>query len=79
MLFNAIVKDTESGGDTSGSINWNAVAHFVPGRTPTQCSHRWAKSADPNIKKGAWSRAEDIALLKAELEVYCLLNIMRFQ
>ena len=46
-------------------ISWNAVAHYVDGRTPNQCTHRYKKSADPNILRGAWSRDEDIALLKA--------------
>lgn len=47
------------------SISWNAVAHHVEGRTPNQCTHRYKKSADPNIVRGSWSREEDIALLKA--------------
>ena len=46
-------------------VSWNAVAHHVPGRTPSQCAHRFKKSADPTIHKGAWSEQEDQALLKA--------------
>ena len=50
--------------DEGHGFSWNAIAHYVPGRTPNQCQHRYKKSADPTILKGAWSRNEDIALLK---------------
>ena len=38
---------------------------MIKGRTPSQCAHRFKKSADPTIHKGAWSEQEDMALLKA--------------
>lgn len=50
-------------------ISWNAVAHYLEGRTPAQCTHRFKKSVDPNIKRGTWKIEEDIALLKAVHEL----------
>ena len=50
-------------------ISWNAVAHYLEGRTPAQCTHRYKKSVDPNIKRGTWKIEEDIALLKAVHEL----------
>ena len=55
--------------DEGHGFSWNAIAHYVPGRTPNQCQHRYKKSADPTILKGAWSRNEDIALLKAVMQI----------
>ena len=63
QLLLAVQRNSDDG--SNGGVNWNSVAHGVPGRTPTQCAHRYKKSADPSIRKGAWERREDIALLKA--------------
>jgi hypothetical protein len=45
---------------------WVAVAAMVPGRTNTQCKHRW-NSLDPsnNGKKGKWKVEEDAKLIEA--------------
>jgi hypothetical protein len=53
-----------------GSTNWGAVAALVPGRTNSQCWHRWHQVLDPSIdrasgRKGKWSEDEDSKLKDA--------------
>jgi len=45
--------------------NWKDVALLIPGRTTTQCAHRWQKVLDPKLKKGTWTSDEDRKLQKA--------------
>jgi hypothetical protein len=49
-----------------GKKDWVAVAAMVPGRTNTQCKHRW-NSLDPsnNGKEGKWKAEEDAKLIEA--------------
>ena len=47
-----------------GEKNWKAIADCVPGRTDSQCLHRWTKVLNPQIKKGLWTKEEDILLGK---------------
>ncbi|GER57457.1 Myb-like protein [Striga asiatica] len=35
----------------------------LPGRTDTQCLHRWQKVLNPNLIKGPWSKEEDNLLI----------------
>ncbi|KAH0574117.1 Myb-like DNA-binding domain-containing protein [Spironucleus salmonicida] len=45
-----------------------AIHRQVPGapvRSPAQCSQRWARVANPAIRKGKWSPAEDAQLVAA--------------
>ena len=41
--------------------NWKLIASFIKGRTAIQCSARY-KRIKPGIKKGYWSKEEDIKL-----------------
>lgn len=50
---------------TQGSVrNWNQIAPKLPGRTNKDCRKRWSKVRE-NVKKGAWSSAEDERLQSA--------------
>lgn len=43
---------------------WTRVAVALPYRSPAQCLQRWNFSLSPQIKKGRWSKEEDLQLLK---------------
>jgi hypothetical protein len=50
--------------------DWVAIAALVPGRTRSQCSHRWHDVSDPSIERvsgrtGKWAEDEDIKLKAA--------------
>jgi hypothetical protein len=49
---------------------WNVVAAKLDGRTNKDCRKRWAK-LDNNVKKGAWSVAEDEKLQAAVQQLGC--------
>lgn len=50
---------------SQGSLkDWNRVAAKLAGRTNKDCRKRWSKIGE-NVKKGAWSSAEDEKLLGA--------------
>jgi hypothetical protein len=42
-----------------GEKQWRLISKHVPGRTPTQCLHRWSKILKPGLVKGSWSLDED--------------------
>mmetsp|Transcript_22588 Transcript_22588/g.40658 ORF Transcript_22588/g.40658 Transcript_22588/m.40658 type:complete len:254 (-) Transcript_22588:144-905(-) len=42
-----------------GEKQWRLISKHVPGRTPTQCLHRWSKILKPGLVKGPWSPDED--------------------
>ena len=48
---------------TPGEKNWKAIAGQVPGRTGSQCLHRWSRVLNPKIKKGPWAPEEDKLLV----------------
>jgi hypothetical protein len=55
---------------TQGDNDWAAVADLVPGRTKSQCWHRWDAVLDPSIgrasgRKGKWTAVEDNQLKDA--------------
>jgi hypothetical protein len=55
---------------THGGKNWIAISALVPGRTRSQCSHRWKKVLDPSIDRasgrdGKWTAIEDSQLQDA--------------
>ena len=39
--------------------NWKKICEAVPGKTASQCLHRWQKVLDPELVKGPWSEEED--------------------
>lgn len=46
------------------------AAEMVPGRTDTQCLHRWQKVLNPGVHKGPWSkevRRQDTAVTEAHM------------
>lgn len=49
-------------GSTRKEVSWVTVAESVPGKNADQVRLRWLHSADPSIKKGPFSRAEDVRL-----------------
>ncbi|KAL2067493.1 hypothetical protein VTL71DRAFT_1918 [Oculimacula yallundae] len=49
---------------------WSVVAARLEGRTNKDCRKRWAK-LDQNVKKGAWSAAEDEKLHAAVQQLGC--------
>jgi hypothetical protein len=57
---------------THGDKDWVAICALVPGRTRTQCNHRWRFFLDPSIgqasgRKGKWTAVEDSKLKNAVL------------
>lgn len=48
-----------------GVKNWQEVANMIPGKSNTQCYHRWMKTIRPDIKKGHWDVEEDLRLCMA--------------
>lgn len=44
--------------------DWCRIAHQLPGRTNKDCRKRWHNSVTGGLKKGQWSRIEDIQLAK---------------
>ncbi|KAI3873387.1 hypothetical protein MKX03_012144 [Papaver bracteatum] len=49
----------------SESIKWSVVAKSIPGRIGKQCRERWHNHLDPNIKKDAWTKDEELAIVRA--------------
>lgn len=46
-----------------GPRNWTSLATRMPSRSGKQCRERWLNHLNPDIKKGAWSAAEDEMLV----------------
>lgn len=48
-----------------GIDNWKTIAQFVGNnRTKSQCSQRWDRGLNPNIKKGPWTSEQDKKLIE---------------
>ncbi|KAL9176127.1 hypothetical protein ABFS82_02G158800 [Erythranthe guttata] len=47
-----------------GGKSWKKIAEHLPGRTDTQCLHRWGKVIKPDLVKGPWSKEEDDLLVE---------------
>jgi len=45
-----------------GPRNWKVIAGRVPGRNHAQCLQRFVKALQPGLKKGYWTREEDVRL-----------------
>jgi len=45
-----------------GGKNWRLIADAVPGRSSIQCLHRWKSVLKPGLRKGTWSKEEDVIL-----------------
>ncbi|KAK8933336.1 hypothetical protein KSP39_PZI015971 [Platanthera zijinensis] len=51
-----------------GAKDWKKIAHFVPGRTQSQCRERWLNCLDPSLNLERWTDVEDSKLLAAIAE-----------
>lgn len=49
---------------TYPSLSWQIIAEKLSGRTPSQCMYRWKMCLEPTIKKGKWTKEEDLILEK---------------
>jgi myb proto-oncogene protein len=47
-------------------FNWEQIAMHMPGRTASQCNHRYNNSAIQSIRSGRWSIEEDVRLILAK-------------
>lgn len=45
-----------------GTVNWHEVAKRVPGRDNKDCRKRYYNEHDGAVKKGTWSKSEDVRL-----------------
>ena len=45
-----------------GGRNWKQIASLVPGKSATQCLHRWQRVLNPTVVKGPWRKEEDDTL-----------------
>ncbi|KAK9143460.1 hypothetical protein Syun_012860 [Stephania yunnanensis] len=48
-----------------GSKKWSVIAQSLPGRIGKQCRERWHNHLNPSIKKDAWTKEEELALIRA--------------
>ncbi|GAB2242826.1 hypothetical protein Droror1_Dr00019601 [Drosera rotundifolia] len=46
-----------------GAQSWSCIAKHLPGRIGKQCRERWHNHLDPSIKKEAWTKEEESALV----------------
>jgi len=46
-------------------IPWSKVAYFMPGRSKSQVFNRWAYSLNPSIKRGRFTKEENILMVAA--------------
>lgn len=44
-------------------INFKKIANQLPGRTAKQCREHWLSTLNPDLKKGRWTKVEEINLL----------------
>lgn len=42
-----------------GTKKWSLIAKHLEGRLGKQCRERWYNQLDPEIKRDAWTEAED--------------------
>ncbi|XP_031488374.1 uncharacterized protein LOC116256221 [Nymphaea colorata] len=48
-----------------GPAKWSVIAKSLPGRIGKQCRERWHNHLNPLIKKDAWTKEEELALIRA--------------
>ncbi|XP_058000067.1 transcription factor MYB3R-5 isoform X2 [Hevea brasiliensis] len=48
-----------------GPTKWSVIAKSLPGRIGKQCRERWHNHLNPDIKNGAWTLEEELALMNA--------------
>ncbi|MED6220763.1 hypothetical protein PIB30_048029 [Stylosanthes scabra] len=52
-----------------GPKKWSEIAKHFKGRIGKQCRERWLGHLRPNIRKGPWSKEEDMMLIKLHKEI----------
>jgi hypothetical protein len=52
-----------------GEGNWSTIARHFPGRIGKQCRERWHNQLRPDIKREAWTEAEERLLIEAHKEL----------
>eukprot|EP00977_Amphora_coffeiformis_P002190 scaffold425_cov175-Amphora_coffeaeformis.AAC.49 len=55
--------------DNFGPRKWSAIAEELPGRSGKQCRERWHNHLNPNLKRKAWSDAEDRQILECHMKM----------
>ncbi|KAL7158651.1 hypothetical protein ABFS83_02G158600 [Erythranthe nasuta] len=50
--------------NSEGRAGKKSATKHLPGRTDTQCLHRWGKVIKPDLVKGPWSKEEDDLLVE---------------
>ncbi|VVA19439.1 PREDICTED: myb-related [Prunus dulcis] len=48
-----------------GNKKWSEIAKSLPGRIGKQCRERWHNHLNPDIKRTAWTKAEELTLIEA--------------
>ncbi|KAF2311173.1 hypothetical protein GH714_019805 [Hevea brasiliensis] len=48
-----------------GNKKWSEIAKHLPGRIGKQCRERWYNHLNPEIKRTAWTKEEELTLIKA--------------
>ncbi|KAJ1426815.1 SANT/Myb domain [Sesbania bispinosa] len=48
-----------------GKKSWSEISKFLPGRIGKQCRERWHNHLNPDIKRTAWTKEEELILVKA--------------
>ncbi|XP_040067477.2 snRNA-activating protein complex subunit 4 [Ixodes scapularis] len=46
-------------------IPWTQVSYHMEGRTRTQLYYRWERALNPDLRRGKWSKEEDMMLIAA--------------
>ena len=49
---------------TEGPTNWSMATNFIIGRSGKQIRERWFNNVNPEVKKGEWSKKEDLKVFK---------------
>lgn len=52
-----------------GEGSWSQIASYFPGRIGKQCRERWNNQLRPDIRKDAWTHAEEVLLVVAHKNV----------
>ncbi|XP_055997635.1 myb-related protein B-like isoform X3 [Ostrea edulis] len=55
--------------EVKGDSDWKRIARYYPDRSDIQCQHRWCKVLNPNLVKGAWTKAEDEKVIHLVREI----------
>ena len=52
-----------------GELNWSSIAQSFPGRIGKQCRERWNNQLRPDIRRDAWTHAEEVQLVAAHRDI----------